>query len=1336
MKVIRLLFIPSALLPISLVFFSLTSLGQTNAVRARVTQAVDTQNLVTLRGNVHPLARPEFDQGVAPDDLPMERMLLVLQRGPEQEAALRQLLDDQQVKSSPRFHQWLTPEQFGQQFGPADSDLQAVTDWLASQGFQVTKVAAGRTVIEFSGTAGLVRQVLGTEIHKFTVNGEDRWANTSDPQVPAALAPVVASFASLNNFPRHQPRVVNAYSRSQATGEVHALFTLSSSGTNYYAVAPMDFATIYNVLPLWNAGVDGTGQTIAIISDSNIHLSDVEGFRNTFGLPAKDPQIILDGPNPGITGDETEADIDVEWSGAVARNATIDLVVSESTESTWGGDLSALYIIDNNLAPIMSVSYGECEQFLGAGGNAFYYATREQGAAEGITIINSSGDAGSARCDQSSTELAAQNGLAVSGFASTPFNVAVGGTDFGDVNNWSQYWNSTNSSPGYGSAKSYIPETPWNSSCAASGQASSCSSAGNDSPQGIDLVAGGGGPSTCGVWSTTGTSATCASGYPKPAWQSGIGVPNDGVRDIPDVSLFASSGKNGSFYALCEADAVPGYPSCNNPSGNWYFVGVGGTSVAAPNFAGIMALVNQKYGRQGVANYVLYPLAAHAGASCTSTAAAVGNSNCIFYDIVNGNNSVACLAGSKNCSNTSSSGFGILVNPTDNSTPAWTTTAGYDLATGLGSVNAANLVNQWTSVTFSPTTTALSSFPAAITHGQPVSFTVNVTSGSGTPTGDVSLIAQTGNYSPSTGNGGNGIGPFTLNNGSVSGSTDMLPGGTYNVVAHYAGDGIHGASNSAPQLVTVEKENSQTTVELISCDYASGACTPGVTSAVYGSSYEILRVDVTNANGGQPCASATTALIAYPCPTGTVTVTSNGQPVTTFFNPPGNNGALGYILNSQGYAEYQSVQLPGGTYPLVATYPGDTSYNASTSVPLPLNVTKAPTTITFSSPSSIVAGGLNFNASITTQSHGYQPEVGSFQIMNGSTSIAWGGDPPEANGSATTFASVQIIGTTVPLSAGTYQLKAQFTGDTYYAPSNTVTTAVSVTDFSLGANPASITIPAPGQSGDSTVTISPLNGFSGTVSLILSGACPTGATCMVSPSSVTLTGSSPATAAISITTTAASTAPPLAFQRRLPPKAYPLTGWPWLVAGLLALAALSCRASARRRSARWLFATALLVTAIVVACGGGSGGGGGSSPPPAPILSLSPTGLTFSSQNVGTASGAQSVLLENTGNAPLTISSMSVSGTNPGDFNQTSSCGSTVAAGGNCTISVTFKPTAAGSRSAALSISDNSSGSPQTISLIGTGVAIPPTPPGTYNLNVTATSSGLQHATSITVTVQ
>ncbi len=270
------------------------------------------QNLVTLRGNVHPLARPEFDQGVAPDDLPMERMLLVLQRGADQEAALRQLLDDQQVKSSPQFHQWLTPEQFGQQFGPADSDLQAVTDWLASQGFQVTKVAAGRTVIEFSGTAGLVRQVLGTEIHKFRVNGEDHWANTSDPQIPAALAPVVAGFASLNNFPRkptHQS--LGTFSRSKATGEVQPLFTYPAtcsggSGTCYcLALGPTDFATIYNVLPLWNAAAtDGTGQTIAVVGETNINPQDVADFRAMFGLPANPPNIILNGPDPGIISDE------------------------------------------------------------------------------------------------------------------------------------------------------------------------------------------------------------------------------------------------------------------------------------------------------------------------------------------------------------------------------------------------------------------------------------------------------------------------------------------------------------------------------------------------------------------------------------------------------------------------------------------------------------------------------------------------------------------------------------------------------------------------------------------------------------------------------------------------------------------------------------------------------------------------------------------------------------------------------------------------------------------------------------------------------------------------
>jgi subtilase family serine protease len=247
MKLLRSLAVLSLPTLAFILFSSLTTSGQTPNVSARVTQPVDLENLVTLQGNTHPLARPEYDQGAAPDSLPMERILLVLQRSAEQETALRKLLEEQQIKSSPNYHMWLTPEQFGQQFGPADADIQAVTDWLTSQGFEVNRVAAGRTVIEFSGTAGAVRQALQTEIHKFAVKGEEHWANASDPKIPAALQPVVAGFASLNNFPRKAMiQRVGLFSRSKATGKLTPLFTVPTNSGNYYVLGPTDFATIYN----------------------------------------------------------------------------------------------------------------------------------------------------------------------------------------------------------------------------------------------------------------------------------------------------------------------------------------------------------------------------------------------------------------------------------------------------------------------------------------------------------------------------------------------------------------------------------------------------------------------------------------------------------------------------------------------------------------------------------------------------------------------------------------------------------------------------------------------------------------------------------------------------------------------------------------------------------------------------------------------------------------------------------------------------------------------------------------------------------------------------------
>ena len=1341
MNTLRSLPVRTSLAIAFILFSSLKTSAQTPNVPARVAQPVDLEQFVTLQGNTHPLARPEYDQGVAPDSLPMERILLVLQRSAEQESALRKLLDEQQIKASPNYHMWLTPEEFGQQFGPADADLQAVTDWLTSQGFQVNRVAAGRTIIEFSGTAGKVRQAFHTEIHKYVVKGEEHWANASDPQIPAGLKPVVAGFASLNNFPRElMIQRVGAFSRSKATGAVTPLFTVPTGSGNYYALAPTDFATIYNVLPIWQANPagDGLGQTIAIVAGSNINVQDVQDFRSLFGLPANDPQIIVNGVDPGVTGGsaESEADLDTEWSGAVARYATIELVVSESTEATFGADLSAVYIVDNNLAPILSASYGGCEAGLGVGGNAFYNALWGQGAAQGITILVATGDNGSAGCDESASEAAAQYGLMVSGTASTPFNVAVGGTDFNDVNTWSTYWSSSNNSTTLASALSYIPETTWNNSCARAGIASNCASAGSDTPTGVDLIGGSGGASNCVTSTSTATSLTCQGGYPKPAWQSGSGVPEDGARDLPDVSLFASSGINNSFYAICQADALPaGDVSCNSSSAQWYFEGAGGTSASTPAFAGIMALVNQKNGgRQGNANYVLYPLAAKSGASCASSASmasTANNSNCIFYDVVTGNNSVACMGGTPNCSNTTSGSYGILeVNPPSNSTPAWTTTPGYDLATGLGSVNATNLVNKWSSVSFKPTTTTLTNLsPTTLTHGQAATFTVDVApgSGSGTPAGNVSLIAQTGASSTNV----TGIGPFTLSGGTVTSSTNMLPGGTYGVTAHYAGNGTYGASDSTPPIkVTVGTESSQTEVGVATCDYTSGACTYGVTSMVYGSTYGflLLRMDVTNA-GGQLCFSPATGLIAYPCPTGTVTATVNGLPPSDLGNPTDNTPGT-YPLNSEGYTEDQYIQLPGGTYNIVVSYAGDNSYTASTSPQAVVTITKAPTTITGCTlPSSIQVGApFNCLATVNTQSH-MQAPTGTVQwILNG-TPVGGGGDVQGTNGSATTYASFQETYYPTFQQGGTFSLVQQYSGDPYYASSTTSPATINISDFSVSPNPSTITIAAPGQSGTSLVTIAPVAGFTGTVAL----SCGTpGASmgCSISPSSVTLTNSSSATATLTITTGGASSASPPAVQRKTPfGSGLPLARF-WLLAGLTILAAFA--AIVARRSPVWLIAAALLMVGAWVACGGG--GGGTQPPPPEPVVSLSPSSLAFGSQNVGIASASQSATLANTGNATLSITMISVAGTNAADFIETNStCGNSVGPGLNCTISVAFDPTATGARSASLSINDNLSGSPPTISLTGTGVGAPAVTlsPSTlsFGQQVLGTASGQQAVT-------
>lgn len=965
----------------------------------RITAPVNNQHLVTLGGNVHPLARAQFDHGPASDAMALPHMLLVLKRSPQQEDALARLLVDQQTKSSPDYHQWLTPQQFGRQFGPSEADLAVITNWLGSQGFQVNRVSNGRTVIEFSGTAGQVRQAFHTQIHKYVIDGKTRWANSTNPRIPAALAPVVAGIDSLNNFPRKtQAHILGTFTRSKSTGDVRPLFTFPApSGTgNYLAVGPGDFATIYNVLPLWASSpvIDGTGTTIAVVAESNINCQDVVDFRHMFGLPhdtavtsnggcPANYQIILNGPDPGLlydSGEEGEAALDAEWAGAIAKNAEVKFVVSETpfTAGAAGVDLSALYIVDNNIADVMTDSYGACELGLGTSGNNFYSALWEQAAAEGITVVVASGDSGSAGCDypgptSAGGEVAAQYGLNVSGLASTPYNVAVGGTEFDDFNNASTYWgdttsNSTATTPSGiigTSALSYIPELTWNDSCAQTGASTPCTSSSfiPDS-QGGDLVGGGGGPSNCTT--SNGTSPySCSTGYAKPSWQSGPGVPNDGFRDIPDVSLFASDGYNGSFYIFCEMDSNLGsQTNCDLATPYQDFQGAGGTSFGAPIFASIMALVNQKTGdRQGNANYVLYKLAAQSGASCgsnASMAAGASSSSCIFYDTQKGNISVACQAGTFDCASIGNNPYGFLSNNLSSAspTPAWSTTAGYDMATGLGTVNVANLINNWNTVTFTSSGTTLtltsptgsSTPPITLTHGQSVTVAVNVTPSSAT--GDVSLIA-TANSDPSLAQ--QNVGAYSLSSGAISCGTSpctttLLPGGSYNVVAHYAGDGTYEGSDSPPVAVTVTPEPSKTSISLMTfpstCSSQLGCA---ATTTPYGSDY-VLRVDVTN-SAGSPCSTSSTLI---PCPSGSITITDNGAALNDFTGP-GGTGTNATTLNEQGFLEDQPVQFPAGTHALVAAYGGDNSYSSSTSPTNTLSITKAATSTTVSATKNTVA---------------------------------------------------------------------------------------------------------------------------------------------------------------------------------------------------------------------------------------------------------------------------------------------------------------------------------------------------------------------------------------------
>src|ERR1700687_6190329 len=1088
--------------------------AQTTNTPARLTQAVDEKNLIVLRGNVHPLARPEFDQGAAPLDLRMDRMLLVLKRSPEQESALQKLLDDQQDRSLPRYRQWLTPEQFGQQFGPSDADIQKVTDWLRGHRFQNVQVSRGRTAIEFSGAASQVQETFGTSIHKFVVNGEEHWANANDPAIPAALSPVVEGVLTLHNFFK-EPQV--HVTENQITASVaHGSFPQFTSSAGLHALTPFDYYKIYNFNPTQAYGP--ISDRIAIVARSNINLQDVSYFDFwLLGNQAGSPQVLVNGPDPGDLGggEETEAVLDTTWAGAITHGSVL-LCVSTSAASTDGVDLSELYIIDNNLAGIMSESFGDCEANFTSTQAAGIASLAAQAATQGITYVVAAGDSGSAGCDHPHPQTLATHPASVNALAATPYTVAVGGTMFNENGHDSTYWSSSNDPNSLSSALSYIPEDVWNESC------TSCSKPG--------IWAGGGGASTF---------------FTKPSWQSGgSGIPADTARHLPDVSLTAAGHDP---YLLClRGSCIP------NAQNQISFVGVSGTSAAAPAFAGILSLVGQKVGvRLGQPNYVLYRLAAAENLlQCNaSNTASLPPSTCVFNDITVGNNSVP-----------GEPGYGT-------SSASYQSGKGYGQATGLGSVNVNTLINQWNTVTFNPTTTAFSISPTTATHDAPLSVTLSVTpnSGTATPTG-VAWLLQSSPYAFLVGD--NTVDIFPLDaKGNFSGVTHLLPGGTYQVSTHYSGDGTFAPSDSTPPVqVAIHPENTTLTFSILSKD-ASGNLVP-FSSGPYGTPL-YFQAHVNWSSG-------------YGAPSGNVNFWDNGGA-----------GISGAQVDKTGTAlSLPNSQIASGAHSITAGYYGDNSFNTSANLtPINFTITQIATTTTLASHQS--AQGLAVTATVSAPGIGSAP-TGLITFNNGSTVLGTAYLTNGSTSSGTTQATATFDAT--QLAQGHYSITASYAGDTNYSASSSAAVAMNLqADFTVADRGIITQNVTAGQTAQyiNDIAVTPLFGFSSTVTACCSVPAQA-TTCSVNPNSYA-TASGVNIGTVAVTTMLRSVG---VFGKPTVPLPFHPSAWPVTFVALFLCALLVCLARTRQQRYAGALSLAGLVLFLMlptIGCGSGS-----STPPPPP----------------------------------------------------------------------------------------------------------------------------------------
>jgi pseudomonalisin len=651
-----------------------------SASRDLVVAAIDPSKRSTLVDQRAPWAASRNDLGAVADDLPLHYLTLTLNRSSEREQAFQQLLKDQQNPASPNFHHWLTPVELGEQFGASQHDIDAVSAWLNAQGLHVDSVANSRTRIVFSGAAGKVGAAFATSMHYFQVDNEARFANVSDAQIPLALAPVVQAVTGLHTL-KFKPMHTSSTLPNRASANPALSSCPTSSTTCSYAVLPADFAAIYDLNPVYQQNINGSGQTIAIVGKARVLSADLTNFQTISGVSFPTPTVIvptaLGGIDPGppattctTTGttdtcsnpsdavsSQSEATLDVQRAGSVAPGAALTLIVSadSGTGSTGvdGLNYALQYALDNNPPPanIISISFATCESGNSASVNKFFDSQFQQAAAEGISVFASSGDSGAAGCETSFKAPSSGQTASINLFCGSGAVTCVGGTQFVDTSNPSAYWSGTNSQ-NLLSALGYIPEAAWNQPLDNSGNPS--------------VAATGGG-----------VSAYIAT----PSWQTGKGVPGTQGRYSPDVSFTAATHDP---YLGCMA-ATGG--DCAISNGSFSASAFGGTSASTPSMAGIAALLNQQQGSaQGNLNPRLYALAAASGNGVYHdvTLASSGVSGC---DV-----SVPSLCNNTTPGPTGSSGVqGYLVG------------TGYDLATGLGSIDVANLLANW-SGTVTPTT--------------------------------------------------------------------------------------------------------------------------------------------------------------------------------------------------------------------------------------------------------------------------------------------------------------------------------------------------------------------------------------------------------------------------------------------------------------------------------------------------------------------------------------------------------------------------------------------------------------------------------------------------------